>query len=94
MPASSASCGDTTLEAYDLPLHIAAVFIVLATSGLGVGVPLVTGWIRGSDGRKASASDAAAFGRTEGWVRNGFFVARHFGTVSASGSERVRAHVG
>jgi zinc transporter 1/2/3 len=62
-------------------MHIAAVFIVLGTSAAGVGVPLVTGWIRGRDGRKASEGDSAAFGRGVGWVRSGFFLARHFGTV-------------
>jgi zinc transporter 1/2/3 len=80
---SQLECGAAHLGTYDLPLHIAAVFIVLGTSAAGVGIPLVTGWIRGRDGRKASEGDSAAFGSGVGWVRNGFFLARHFGTVSS-----------
>ena len=78
---SKLECGAAHLGEYDLPLHIGAIFIVLATSGIGVGIPLITGWVRGRDGRKASEGDSAAFGAGVGWVRNGFFLARHFGTV-------------
>lgn len=78
---STRECTQNVLGEYNLPLHIAAVFIVLITSGLGVGIPLITGRSRGKDGRPAGMSDAAAVGKGEGIVRSCFFLARHFGTV-------------
>lgn len=71
-----------------MPLHIGSVFIVLVTSGLGVLIPLVSGWFRkqtlDSDSqttaRHSSPVSAAQFGRETGWWGNVFFVARHFGT--------------
>ena len=83
MPTTTRECGNNSLGEYDLPLHIGAVFIVLATSGIGVGIPLITGRIRGRNGAKASAGDAAEFGSGVGWIKSGFFLARHFGTVSS-----------
>ena len=68
-----------------MPLHIAAVFIVLITSGLGVLLPIISAWFRktrsDSDSeRTLNHNSAADFGKGTGLWGNVFFVARHFGT--------------
>ena len=70
-----------------MPLHVAAVFIILVTSGLGVLLPIVSAWFRhrrehsDSDSQRSIVGDSSAdFGRTTGWWGNVFFIARHFGT--------------
>lgn len=47
--AADLACDVILLENYNLPLHIGAVFIILLSSGLGVGIPLMSGWIKRND---------------------------------------------
>jgi len=68
-------------------LHVAAVFIILVTSGLGVLLPIISAWFRrrrepsDSDSERTVQGDASAdFGRKTGLWGNVFFIARHFGT--------------
>jgi zinc transporter 1/2/3 len=44
--AEQLACGAILVEDYNMPLHIGAVFIILVTSGLGVMLPLISGWFR------------------------------------------------
>ncbi|KAL1406535.1 hypothetical protein Q8F55_008241 [Vanrija albida] len=78
------ACGAILLEDYKMPLHIAAVFIVLVSSAVGILVPLGAGWMRRSDSAEnrtdtVASLDAAALGKGGAWGKV-FFVARHFGT--------------
>ena len=61
-------------------LHIGSIFIVLVSSALGVGIPMISGWARQSNGDKVSSGDPIAFGRKAGFWASLFFVAKHFGT--------------
>jgi zinc transporter 1/2/3 len=70
-----------------MPLHVAAVFIILVTSGLGVLLPIISAWFRrhrqpsDSDSERSVVGDSSAdFGKSTGWWGNVFFIARHFGT--------------
>lgn len=78
--AEQLACGAILLEEYNLPLHVASIFIILVTSALGVMIPLVAGW-KTNKGRSVTL-DAASFGRGVGFWGSVFFLARHFGTVS------------
>ena len=84
--ASDLACGKILLENYNMPLHIGSIFIVLVSSGLGVLIPLISGWFRktrDSDSDAPLTTDrntSADFGRGKGLWTNVFFVARHFGT--------------
>lgn len=61
-------------------LHIGSIFIVLVSSALGVGIPMVSGWARRSNGQRVASGDPIAFGREAGFWASLFFVAKHFGT--------------
>lgn len=85
--AEDLACGRVLLDNYNMPLHIAAIFIVLVSSGLGVMIPLISSWFRKphNDGDSNSSvplhqNTAADFGKSKGVWANVFFVARHFGT--------------
>jgi zinc transporter 1/2/3 len=74
------ACGAILQEEYKMPIHIGAVFIVLITSALGVLIPMVSGWVKRSDGSKIASGDPVAFGREAGVWASIFFLAKHFGT--------------
>lgn len=78
--AQDLACGAVLLENYNMGLHIGSIFIVLASSALGVMIPLISGWARQSNGDKVSSGDPIAFGRRAGFWASLFFVAKHFGT--------------
>ena len=85
--ASDLACGAILLEDYNMSLHVAAVFIILVTSGLGVLLPIVSAWFRrrressDSDSERTVQGDSSAdFGSGTGLWGNVFFIARHFGT--------------
>lgn len=61
-------------------LHIGSIFIVLVSSALGVGIPMISGWARQSNGDKVSSGDPIAFGKKAGFWASLFFVSKHFGT--------------
>ncbi|ODN83698.1 hypothetical protein L202_01794 [Cryptococcus amylolentus CBS 6039] len=58
------SCAPGAAGVYDLPLHIASIFVLLVASGLGVFLPVVLGE-KGSNG---------------GWFGGVFFALKYFGT--------------
>ncbi|TYJ58345.1 hypothetical protein B9479_000891 [Cryptococcus floricola] len=82
------ACGAVILDNYNMGLHIAALFIILVTSGLGVLIPLISKWLKKYDASRQETMSremevyegSAAFGRGVGWWGNLFFIARHFGT--------------
>ncbi|ODN74016.1 hypothetical protein L202_07498 [Cryptococcus amylolentus CBS 6039] len=82
------ACGAVILDNYNMGLHIAALFIILVTSGLGVLIPLISKWLKEGDASRQETmrremevyEGSAAFGRGVGWWGNLFFIARHFGT--------------
>ncbi|ODN93442.1 hypothetical protein L198_05307 [Cryptococcus wingfieldii CBS 7118] len=55
--ARNLACGAVILDNYNMGLHIAALFIILVTSGLGVLVPLISKWLK-----KVRLSGARHFG--------------------------------
>ncbi|KLT39266.1 Zinc/iron permease [Cutaneotrichosporon oleaginosum] len=70
------------LGEFNMPMHVASIFIVLVISALGVYLPTIAGWfVKDSNGAKSVGHlDAASFGREYGFWRNVFFLVRHFGT--------------
>ncbi|BEI86704.1 hypothetical protein CcaverHIS002_0700500 [Cutaneotrichosporon cavernicola] len=82
MPAATPVCGEVILGKFNMPMHIASVFIVLIISALGVYMPTIAGWfVKNPNGSKSVGHlDAASFGREYGFWGNVFFLARHFGT--------------
>ncbi|CDR99237.1 hypothetical protein [Sporisorium scitamineum] len=62
-------CGLAPLENYDKPLHIGALFILLASSALGAYLPILI------HSRRSTTSQ-----KTNGWADEVFFICRHFGT--------------
>ena len=86
--AEDLACGAVLMEDYNMGLHIGALFIILVTSGLGVAIPLISGWKRksaqdpdsDSEGEASPAASSVPVGRREGVWGKIFFVARHFGT--------------
>jgi zinc transporter 1/2/3 len=82
MAAAEPVCGEVSLGKFDMPMHIASIFIVLVISALGVYLPTIAGWfVKDHNGAKSVGHlDAASFGREIGFWGNVFFLARHFGT--------------
>lgn len=74
---SQAACGAVLLGHYNMPMHIASIFIVLVTSFAGIMIPTIAGWFKGAS---VADLDASSFGREYGIWGCLFFVARHFGT--------------
>lgn len=66
-PSEEYGCGLAPLEAYDLPLHIGTIFILLASSAFGTYLPILL-YTKGSGKRWG------------GWADEIFFICRHFGT--------------
>lgn len=75
-------CGEVVLGEFDMPMHIASIFIVLVISAIGVYLPTIAGWfVRDTNGAiSVGHLDAASFGAEYGFWGNVFFLARHFGT--------------
>lgn len=79
-------CSKGDLGHYDKGLHIAAIFIVLATSAIGVAVPIISA--RRSRKNQASGTEEqqqqqhvdAQTGKGRGFLGNVFFIAKHFGS--------------
>lgn len=75
-------CGEVLLGKFNMPMHIASIFIVLVMSALGVYLPAIAGWFIKDPNGSASVAhlDASSFGAQYGFWGNVFFLSRHFGT--------------
>lgn len=62
-------CDTTEIGEYDQGLHIGAIFILLATSALGVMIPLLSGRLGNNPNSMAKTVMSKVF-----------FIAKHFGT--------------
>lgn len=82
MAPANPVCGEVVLGEFNMPMHIASIFVVLVISALGVYMPTIAGWfVKDPNGVKSVGHlDAASFGREYGFWGNLFFLARHFGT--------------
>ncbi|EPQ28570.1 uncharacterized protein PFL1_03874 [Pseudozyma flocculosa PF-1] len=85
-PSAQYGCGLAPLQNYDLGLHVAAIFILLASSSTGTFLPILL-QRRTSKSSPEAAAAAAAGGsgdvdglQAEGFLSKLFFVCRHFGT--------------
>ncbi|CAO1620681.1 unnamed protein product [Parajaminaea phylloscopi] len=74
-PSAQYGCGLAPLEHYNLPLHIGAIFILLAVTAVGCAIPHLANAISRAAGSSAASPAALAAVGTE--LR---FILRHFGS--------------
>ncbi|PWN52432.1 Zinc/iron permease, partial [Violaceomyces palustris] len=74
-PSAEYGCGLAPLEAYDLPLHIGALFILLVASTIGTFVPIFL-----QPAAKAGEEGSKPSSPLKRCVEYAFFICRHFGT--------------
>ncbi len=71
-PSSEYGCGLAPLSAYDMPIHVGTIFILLAAAGFGTYLPIFL--------YSTSGGTSGAHTGWKKWADEIFFLCKHFGT--------------